>query len=123
MLKLLALPSEFIENALAWHGAILSLRDFDLVDLPSSKLAVLLNTKDEIFREASEAGELNMNADDFLPVMTYVIVKSNLRHPWASALYLRRLLGDDFVSGEGAYYLTTFEIALNHIMSMEIPSI
>ena len=121
--QLLGIPSgRYSADKLLWHGAVVALRNFDSVDLPSLKLDVLLTVKDEIFREANDLGIVDMNADDFLPVMTSIITRANLRHPWASSIILRKLLGEDFVNGEGAYYLTTFEIALNHILSMEIPT-
>ena len=115
-------PTRYGTDKRLWHGAVVALRNFDSVDLPSLKLDVLLTVKDEIFREANDLGVVDMNADDFLPVMTSIITRANLRHPWASSLFLRSLLGEDFVNGEGAYYLTTLEIALNHILSMEIPT-
>lgn len=91
--------------------------------MPSLQIKVLLRLKDEIFTEASEFGGVNdMNADEFLPVVVFVILKANLAHPYATTMLLRELLSDDFVSGEAAYYLTTFEIALGHLLNMELPS-
>ena len=72
-------------------------------------------------REAAERGVRDMNADEFLPVVTFVAVKAQLQHPFATTMLLRELLSDELVSGEAAYYLTTFEIALGHLLNMEIP--
>jgi hypothetical protein len=53
--------------------------------------------------------------------MTFVIVQAQLQHAYATVMLLRDLLSDEFVSGEAAYYLTTFEIALGHLLGMKLP--
>mmetsp|Transcript_16927 Transcript_16927/g.53766 ORF Transcript_16927/g.53766 Transcript_16927/m.53766 type:complete len:161 (+) Transcript_16927:2-484(+) len=118
---ILGLPTRKGLGDCEWAGAIATLKAFDDVDMPSLKLRVLLRLKDEIFGEAAAAGVLDMNADEFLPVMTYVIIHAQLQHPYAATMLLREILTDDVVTGEAAYYLTTLEIALGHLLSMELP--
>eukprot|EP00516_Mucochytrium_quahogii_P002476 CAMPEP_0203765674 /NCGR_PEP_ID=MMETSP0098-20131031/18541_1 /ASSEMBLY_ACC=CAM_ASM_000208 /TAXON_ID=96639 /ORGANISM=" , Strain NY0313808BC1" /LENGTH=1308 /DNA_ID=CAMNT_0050661949 /DNA_START=1154 /DNA_END=5080 /DNA_ORIENTATION=- len=121
LIEILGLAKRNGLNECLWYGAVATLKSFDDVDMPSLKLKILLRLKDEIYREASERGILDMNADEFLPVMTFIIVQAQLKHAYASTMLLRELLSDEFVSGEAAYYLTTFEIALGHLSSLPLP--
>jgi hypothetical protein len=105
-----------------WHGAIASLRTIDLVALPSKQLEALLQVKNQVYRDATEwLGLKAISADDFLPVLTFVIVRAGLKHPWTTARLLRQLMGgDDYVVGEQAYFFISFEIALGHILDMPL---
>jgi len=105
----------------SWSGPTATLQSIDIVDMPSLKLEILLRLKDQIFIESDRCGVQDMNADEFLPVMTFVIIQADLKHAYSTTMLLRELLSDEFVSGEAAYYLTTFEIALGHILSMPLP--
>ena len=78
----------------------------------------MLGVKDEVFARAAESGVADMNANEFLPVVTFAIVQAQLRRPYATTMLLREVLGDQLVSGEANYYLTTFEIALGHLLSL-----
>jgi len=118
---LLGLPTRKELPKASWHGAVATLKSIDDVDMPSLKVKILLRLKDQIYQEAARHGVTDMNADEFLPVMTYIIVQAELQHAYATTMLLRELLTDDVVSGESAYYLTTFEIALGHLLSMELP--
>lgn len=107
----------------AWIGATASLTGLEALDFPSAKLDRLLQVKDLIFEEALvECGVDDMAADEFLPNLCFCIIRSKLEHPWSSTLLLRKLVGDDYVNGEAAYYLTTLEIALGHVLQMKLPA-
>ncbi|GBG27210.1 Ras and Rab interactor 2 [Hondaea fermentalgiana] len=119
--SLLGLPDRKGLGQATWGGAIATLKSFDDVDMPSLKLRILLRLKDEIYAESGRLGVMDMNADEFLPVVTFVIVQAQLQHAYATTMLLRDLLNDELVSGEAAYYLTTFEIALGALLGMDLP--
>ncbi|MGH0173571.1 UNVERIFIED_CONTAM: hypothetical protein FKN15_066272 [Acipenser sinensis] len=54
-------------------------------------------------------------ADDFLPVLMYVLVRSNLPALLLDVEYMMELMDPTLQLGEGSYYLTTTYGALEHI--------
>ena len=61
-----------------------------------------------------------MGADDLLPVFTYCVVRSRLRHPLTTAVLLRDLMADSdaLQRGEAGYYFILFISAVQHILEM-----
>ncbi|KAF7641950.1 hypothetical protein LDENG_00267850 [Lucifuga dentata] len=58
-------------------------------------------------------------ADDFLPVMMYVLARSNLAALQLDVEYMMELMDPSLTLGEGFYYLTTTYGALEHIKSFD----
>ena len=107
----------------SWIGATASLGGLEALDYPSAMLDRLLQVKDLIFEEALvECSVDDMAADEFVPVLCFCIIRCSLEHPWSSTALLRKLVGDDYVTGESSYYLTSLEIALSHVLEMRLPS-
>uniref|UniRef100_A0AAV1V3V8 VPS9 domain-containing protein n=1 Tax=Peronospora matthiolae TaxID=2874970 RepID=A0AAV1V3V8_9STRA len=64
-----------------------------------------------------------LSGDDFLPIFIYVIVHSDLEAPIFTQVLLNRLCDFEKRRSESGYYLATFEAALHHILSLELPGI
>ncbi|KAH7479627.1 uncharacterized protein KRP23_6415 [Phytophthora ramorum] len=62
-----------------------------------------------------------LSGDDFLPIFIYVIVHSELEAPILTQVLLNRLCDPEKRRSESGYYLATFEAALHHILSLELP--
>ncbi|XP_067412808.1 ras and Rab interactor-like protein [Emydura macquarii macquarii] len=58
-------------------------------------------------------------ADDFLPVLTYVLVKCDIVSVQLDVEYMMELLDPSQLQGEGGYYLTTWFGALYHISNFQ----
>ncbi|KAM9355392.1 ras and Rab interactor 3 [Pholidichthys leucotaenia] len=58
-------------------------------------------------------------ADDFLPVMMYVLARSNLSALQLDVEYMMELMDPSLTLGEGSYYLTTTYGALEHIKTFD----
>uniref|UniRef100_I3K0R1 Ras and Rab interactor 3 n=1 Tax=Oreochromis niloticus TaxID=8128 RepID=I3K0R1_ORENI len=58
-------------------------------------------------------------ADDFLPVMMYVLARSNLCALQLDVEYMMELMDPSLTLGEGSYYLTTTYGALEHIKTFD----
>ncbi|RLN59893.1 hypothetical protein BBJ29_001900 [Phytophthora kernoviae] len=87
------------------------------------------NEGDEKQSEATDGGavpkqetqEDALSGDDFLPIFIYVIVHSDLEAPILTQVLLNRLCDPEKRRSESGYYLATFEAALHHILSLELP--
>lgn len=90
--------------------------------------AAALDQKDEEERRKREAvnkmqEEDVLSGDDFLPIFIYVIVHSDLEAPILTQVLLNRLCDPEKRRSESGYYLATFEAALHHILSLELPGV
>ncbi|KAK6479127.1 ras and Rab interactor 3-like [Huso huso] len=83
---------------------------------PEKKIATLLKTCKIIYESMSIGcpGKPH-GADDFLPVLMYVLVRSNLPALLLDVEYMMELMDPTLQLGEGSYYLTTTYGALEHI--------
>ncbi|CEG41896.1 hypothetical protein F443_15934 [Plasmopara halstedii] len=77
--------------------------------------------KREVFTKIQE--EVVLSGDDFLPIFIYVIVHSDLEAPILTQVLLNRLCDPEKRQSESGYYLATFEAALHHILSLELPGV
>lgn len=69
---------------------------------------------------AREEQEDVLSGGDFLPIIIYVIVHSELVAPIMTQVLLNRLCDPEKRRSESGYYLATFEAALHHILSRDI---
>lgn len=83
---------------------------------PDKKVTYLLKFCKMIY-ESMAAGNnaKSYGADDFLPVLMYVLARSNLTSLLLDVEYMMELLDPSLHLGEGYYYLTTTYGALEHI--------
>ncbi|KAM4724623.1 ras and Rab interactor 3 [Anableps anableps] len=87
---------------------------------PQKKIELLLKTCRVIYDAMSVScpGRAH-GADDFLPVMMYVLARSNLAALQLDVEYMMELMDPSLTLGEGSYYLTTTYGALEHIKTFD----
>uniref|UniRef100_A0A3Q3AE67 Ras and Rab interactor 3-like n=1 Tax=Kryptolebias marmoratus TaxID=37003 RepID=A0A3Q3AE67_KRYMA len=87
---------------------------------PQKKIELLLKTCKIIYDSMSIScpGRAH-GADDFLPVMMYVLARSNLSALQLDVEYMMELMDPSLTLGEGSYYLTTTYGALEHIKTFD----
>lgn len=59
-------------------------------------------------------------ADEFFPIFVYVVVNAEIRHPEAVLYSMSNLCAKSHLQGEGGYYLTVFEAALEYISGFDM---
>lgn len=72
--------------------------------------------------ETIEPKDHFLAADSFFPIFVFVISQCNLKKLDLYKMSMWGLCTKDSLSGEGGYYLTVFEAALEYFASFEIPS-
>ncbi|XP_032632140.1 ras and Rab interactor-like protein [Chelonoidis abingdonii] len=88
---------------------------------PKKKEAQLLKACKLIYEAMNHGtgGKEIYGADDFLPVLTYVLVKCDIVAVQLDVEYMMELLDPSQLQGEGGYYLTTWFGALYHISNFQ----
>ncbi|KAM8782530.1 ras and Rab interactor 3 isoform 2-T2 [Rhynchonycteris naso] len=87
---------------------------------PEKKISTLLKTCKLIY-DSMALGNPGKpyGADDFLPVLMYVLARSNLTEMLLNVEYMMELMDPALQLGEGSYYLTTTYGALEHIKNYD----
>ncbi|XP_021100476.1 ras and Rab interactor 3 [Heterocephalus glaber] len=87
---------------------------------PEKKISILLKTCKLIY-DSMALGNPGKpyGADDFLPVLMYVLARSNLTEMLLDVEYMMELMDPALQLGEGSYYLTTTYGALEHIKNYD----
>lgn len=102
-----------------WASAAAQMRLIDTLSLPYMKRAQLVVACKEIYSVYHTEHPTNppMNADDFIPAFIFVLIHSKLEDPVALKELITFFdLGG--TQGEGAYFVTCLEIALEYIRSL-----
>ncbi|NXS66715.1 RIN3 protein, partial [Pandion haliaetus] len=87
---------------------------------PEKKIAILLKSCKLIYDSMSQGNPGKpYGADDFLPVLMYVLARSNLTEVLLNVEYMMELMDPALQLGEGSYYLTTTYGALEHIKNYD----
>ncbi|XP_074959847.1 ras and Rab interactor 3 [Phalacrocorax aristotelis] len=87
---------------------------------PEKKIAILLKSCKLIYDSMAQGNPGKpYGADDFLPVLMYVLARSNLTEVLLNVEYMMELMDPALQLGEGSYYLTTTYGALEHIKSYD----
>lgn len=108
-----------------WAKAVSALNQVDMRALPCLKLAALVHGFKTIYKVHQEEAksQRTMGADDLLPIVCYIVCQCDLRSPYLQLLLMQSLSDSEGeLSGEGAYYLATFESALVFVTSETRPS-
>lgn len=87
---------------------------------PEKKITILLKSCKLIY-DSMSAGHTGKSygADDFLPVLMYVLARSNVTELLLDVEYMMELMDPALQLGEGSYYLTTTYGALEHIKNYD----
>ncbi|NWR01240.1 RIN3 protein, partial [Paradoxornis webbianus] len=87
---------------------------------PEKKIAILLKTCKLIYDSMAQGNPGKpYGADDFLPVLMYVLARSNLTEVLLNVEYMMELMDPALQLGEGSYYLTTTYGVLEHIRNYD----
>ncbi|NWS73028.1 RIN3 protein, partial [Crotophaga sulcirostris] len=87
---------------------------------PEKKIAILLKSCKLIYDSMAQGNTGKLyGADDFLPVLMYVLARSNLTEVLLNVEYMMELMDPALQLGEGSYYLTTTYGALEHIKNYD----
>ncbi|KFP63185.1 Ras and Rab interactor 3, partial [Cariama cristata] len=87
---------------------------------PEKKIAILLKSCKLIYDSMAQGNPGKLyGADDFLPVLMYVLARSNLTEVLLNVEYMMELMDPALQLGEGSYYLTTTYGALEHIKNYD----
>ena len=54
-------------------------------------------------------------ADDLLPILSYIIVKSNVKNFYSELEMISDFVKDNYLKGELCYYLVSFQTAISFI--------
>lgn len=88
---------------------------------PNKKVRVLLKVCKIIYHSmsANASSGTAFGADDFLPCLTWVLLRSDVVTLHLDTDYMMELLGPTQLQGEGGYYLTTLYASLYYISSFQ----
>ncbi|XP_069552035.1 ras and Rab interactor 2 isoform X2 [Brachyistius frenatus] len=88
---------------------------------PNKKVQILLKVCKSIYHSmsANASSGTAFGADDFLPCLTWVLLRSDLLTLQLDTDYMMELLDPTQLQGEGGYYLTTLYASLYYISSFQ----
>lgn len=95
----------------------------EAAELATETLDSAHDAEEKESEEPAKTEEDVLSGDDFLPIFIYVIVHSELEAPILTQVLLNRLCDPEKRRSESGYYLATFEAALHHILSLELPGV
>lgn len=109
-----------VPEASAMEKISIKLNNLHLEYSPQKKIEMLLKACKIIYDAMSVScpGRAH-GADDFLPVMMYVLARCNLADLQMDVEYMMELMDPSLTLGEGSYYLTTTYGALEHIKTFD----
>ncbi|KAM7376705.1 hypothetical protein PAMP_006417 [Pampus punctatissimus] len=109
-----------VPEASAMEKISIKLNNLHLEYSPQKKIELLLKACKIIYDSMSVSSPGRAHgADDFLPVMMYVLARSNLSNLQLDVEYMMELMDPALTLGEGSYYLTTTYGALEHIKNFD----
>lgn len=109
-----------VPEASAMEKISIKLNNLHLEYSPQKKIELLLKACKIIYDSMSVSSPGRAHgADDFLPVMMYVLARSNLSALQLDVEYMMELMDPSLTIGEGSYYLTTTYGALEHIKTFD----
>lgn len=85
---------------------------------PRDKIVCILNACKILFNLIRQNLETQENADSFVPLLIYVLVKSKIKNLYSNLKYIERFRNNDLLVGETSYYLSTLQISVNFIINI-----
>ncbi|XP_072013004.1 ankyrin repeat domain-containing protein 27-like [Amphiura filiformis] len=64
-----------------------------------------------------------MSSDDLLPLLVFLVVKSEVPNWWANLAYMENFRFSSFADGEFGFYLASYEAAVEHVKSGNMENI
>ncbi|XP_064610731.1 VPS9 domain-containing protein 1-like [Liolophura sinensis] len=121
-------PGENEENYLPYRPAITELRRVSDSFSPLNKLECLVRVSkcacqcvEEYYKNTakdSSKKQPNIGADDLLPILTYVIIRSRLPQVVSECQAMEEFIHEGYLMGEEGYCLTSVQTAINYIVSI-----
>ncbi|XP_074548616.1 ras and Rab interactor 3 [Halichoeres trimaculatus] len=109
-----------VPEASAMEKISIKMNNLHMEYSPQKKIEMLLKACKIIYDSMSVSSPGRAHgADDFLPVMMYVLARSNLSALQLDVEYMMELMDPSLALGEGSYYLTTTYGALEHIKTFD----
>ncbi|XP_051996789.1 ras and Rab interactor 2-like [Xyrauchen texanus] len=106
-------------DAHAIHRIRRELRAMCKMYSPKRKIVVLLKVCKLIYNIMQDQAERMFGADDFLPMLTYVLVQCDMPQLDTEILYMMELIDPQLLHGEGGYYLTSAYGAMSLIKNFQ----
>ncbi|ANZ73209.1 BA75_00201T0 [Komagataella pastoris] len=89
---------------------------------PRDKIICILNCCKVIFaliRQQQKIHKVEENADIFVPLLVFVILKCKTRNLISNLSFVERFRNERFLVGESSYYVSSLQIAANFITTIE----
>ncbi|ODV95420.1 hypothetical protein PACTADRAFT_42339 [Pachysolen tannophilus NRRL Y-2460] len=89
---------------------------------PRDKIICVLNCCKVIFgliRQSQHKNKVEENADSFIPLLIYVIIKAKPKNLISNINYIERFRNEKFLTGEISYYLSSLQIVSNFVINIE----
>ena len=91
------------------------LRQMDSYKSPRDKLIVVMNTCRVIQRVVQQVRTANFSADDFLPLLIFVLLKANPKHLHSNTKFITEVRHPDRLRGEESYFFTNLCSAVSWV--------
>ncbi|CAD8106115.1 unnamed protein product [Paramecium sonneborni] len=115
----LDIPKDFQlkESQNPYGQAIQTLQKLNKKLGPSSKVKVIINFSQQIQQQVREANQnrgssLLMQADDLLPIIKYILIKSQIYDIDVHLTYIEKLITNGMLNSTSGYYVVTLQAAL-----------
>ncbi|KAL8738198.1 MAG: hypothetical protein Q9181_000969 [Wetmoreana brouardii] len=90
---------------------------------PRDKVVCVLNCCKVIFGFLSTSKSADTSADSFVPLLIYVVLRSNPEHLVSNIQYILRFRNQDKLGGEAGYYLSSLMGAIQFIENLDRTSL
>lgn len=119
----LDIPNRFLRNGEAFVNlASDQLGKINHFRAPRDKMICLLNCCKVIFGLLRQSNS-EENADGFLPILIYVVIKAHPQHMISNFNYIQRFRTPDKLNGEAGYYLSSLQGAVSFIETLDRSSL
>eukprot|EP01102_Stenamoeba_stenopodia_P013417 TRINITY_DN4352_c0_g1_i1.p1 TRINITY_DN4352_c0_g1~~TRINITY_DN4352_c0_g1_i1.p1 ORF type:complete len:1072 (-),score=262.41 TRINITY_DN4352_c0_g1_i1:43-3258(-) len=119
--KHLEIPEEYWDLNL-WTPAILDLLKLNICRAPKDKMAVIFNCCKKIFKVLCKGGQ-NAGVDEFIPIMTYVVIKANPMFMLANVEYITDYTDQSKMMSEYGYCFSNFSVAVHFLKGLDSSSL
>ena len=119
----LDIPNKFLRNGESFINlASEQLKKINHFRAPRDKMICLLNCCKVIFGLLRQSNS-EENADGFLPILIYVVIKAHPQHMISNLNYIQRFRNPDKLNGEAGYYLSSLQGAVSFIEALDRSSL
>jgi len=121
-----AVPEDTPLNQVPYGSAISALSEIDKMHSHMSKVVAFVESAHRIYTSVEKYWEgkpdkpskLEIAADEFLPLFSYVIIRSHIATGTSSLSFINDFMTEQECSGEPGYYFATFQSAFQYVQSL-----